>query len=234
MAPSCHSFRVTWIDWAIVAFTALLTLYGYLQGFIVGALSLAGFAAGAFVGTRVGPLLLPGGSHSPDAPLFGLVGALLAGGVLASGLEGVGLHARSALRLPGLRAVDGLAGALLTACVGLGIAWIIGAIALQTSGSLPLRRDIQRSVILQDLNRVLPPSGSVLNALARFDPLPSVRGPSAEVAPPTRGVLASPGSPHRGHQRRARPRLGVRARHRGQRLGRGPGDRRHQRPRRGR
>ncbi|MGN6170585.1 MAG: hypothetical protein ACTHQQ_20830, partial [Solirubrobacteraceae bacterium] len=85
---------MTTIDWLIVAFCALLALYGYLQGFIVGALSLLGFAVGAFVGTRIAPLILPGGSHSQYAPLFGLLGALLAGGVLAAGLEGVGLRAR--------------------------------------------------------------------------------------------------------------------------------------------
>ncbi len=181
------------IDWVIVVFAALLAVLGYLQGFIVGALSLVGFALGAFLGTRLGPLLLSGGAHSPDAPLFGLLGALLAGGVLAAGFEGVALHARSALRLPGLRTLDGLAGAVLTACVGLGIAWIIGAIALQSSASLPLRRDIQRSVILRDLDDVLPPSGPILNALARIDPLPSVNGPAAVVPPPTRGIVAAGG-----------------------------------------
>jgi S1-C subfamily serine protease len=184
---------VTGIDWLIVAFTGLLAVYGYLQGFIVGALSLAGFAIGAFIGTRVGPLLLPSGAHSHYAPLFGLVGALLAGGMLASGFEGIGLHARAALRLPGLRTIDGLLGGALTACVGLGIAWIIGAVALDASGSVPLRRDIQRSAILGELNQLLPPSGPVLNALARFDPLPAVRGPSADVPAPTRAVLRSRG-----------------------------------------
>ncbi len=184
---------MTAIDWLIVAFTALLAFYGYMQGFIVGALSLAGFALGAFLGTRLGPLLLPSGSRSQYAPLFGLVGALLAGGVLASGFEGVGLHARSALRLPGLRAVDGLLGAAFTACVGLGIAWIVGAVALQSAGSQPLRKDIQRSAILSELDQLLPPSGPILNALARFDPLPSVRGPAADVPAPTRGILAAPG-----------------------------------------
>ncbi len=184
---------MTAIDWLIVAFTALLAVYGYLQGFIVGALSLVGFALGAFVGTHVGPLLLPSGSHSQYAPVFGLVGALLAGGMLASGFEGLGMHARAALRLPGIRAVDGLLGAVLTACVGLGIAWIVGAVALDSSGSAPLRRDIQRSAILSELNQLLPPSGGILNALARIDPLPSVHGPAADVAKPTRGILAAGG-----------------------------------------
>jgi S1-C subfamily serine protease len=184
---------VTAIDWLIVAFTVLLAAYGYLQGFIVGILSLAGFALGALIGTRVGPLLLPSGSHSQYAPLFGLVGALIAGGVLASGFEGVGAIARGVLRFPGMRAIDGLLGAVLIAAVGLGVAWIVGAVALQSSGSTVLRADIQRSVILRALNSILPPSGPILNALARFDPLPSVNGPAATVPAPTRGILRAPG-----------------------------------------
>lgn len=184
---------MTTIDWLIVALTLVFAVYGYLQGFIVGVLSLIGFAIGAFLGTRLGPLLLPGGSKSQYAPVFGLVGALLAGGVLASGFEGLGLHARAALRLPGLRTVDGLLGAVFTACVGLGIAWIVGAVALQSVGATPLRRDIQRSAILRGLDQLLPPSGPILNALARFDPLPAVRGPAADVPAPTRGILATAG-----------------------------------------
>jgi S1-C subfamily serine protease len=184
---------VTPVDWIIVAFVVLLAMYGFLQGFLVGALSLAGFAAGAFVGTRLGPLLLQGGDRSHYAPLFGLLGALIAGGVLAAGLEGVGVRARSALRFPGLRAVDGVFGGILTACVGLGIAWIVGAVALQSAGSRALRRDIQQSAILRALNQVLPPSGPILNALARFDPLPAVNGPSANVPAPQRGILATRG-----------------------------------------
>jgi S1-C subfamily serine protease len=184
---------MTAVDWVIVAFTIMLAFYGYLQGFIVGLLSLVGFALGAIVGTRLGPLLLPSGPHSQYAPLFGLVGALLAGGVLASGFEGIGVRARSALRLPGLRALDGLLGAAFTACVGLGIAWIVGAVALHSAGSQALRQDLQRSAILRGLDEVLPPSGPILHALARFDPLPSVHGPAADVPAPTRGILGAPG-----------------------------------------
>jgi S1-C subfamily serine protease len=184
---------MTGIDWLIVCFTALLAIYGYVQGFIVGALSLLGFAVGAFIGGRIAPLLLTGGSRSQYAPLFGLVGALLIGGVFASGLEGIGVRARAAMRLPGLRTVDGVLGAALTACVGLGIAWIVGAVAVQTTASQSLRVNLQRSTILRGLDQLLPPSGPILNALARFDPLPSVSGPAAEVPPPTRGILATRG-----------------------------------------
>jgi S1-C subfamily serine protease len=181
---------MTAIDWVIVAFTVLLAVYGYIQGFIVGVMSLVGFAAGAFIGTRLAPLVLSRGDHSPYAPLLGLLGALLAGAVLASGFEGVGARVRAMLRLPGLRTIDGLLGAVLTACIGLGVAWIVGAVALQSAGSQPLRTDIQRSAILTELDQLLPPSGPILNALARFDPLPAVRGPIADVPAPTRRILA--------------------------------------------
>lgn len=181
------------LDWVIIGFTALLAFYGYMQGFVVGALSLVGFAIGAFLGTRLAPLLLDRGSHSPYAPLFGLVGALIVGGVFASGLEGLGTRVRAMLRIPGLRQVDGLLGAALTACVGLGIAWIVGAVALDSAGSTPLRADVRDSTILRALDQLLPPSGPILDALARFDPLPSVNGPVADVARPSNAVLRGRG-----------------------------------------
>jgi S1-C subfamily serine protease len=184
---------MTFVDWLIVLFTLLLGLRGYTRGFLVGALSLIGFGLGAYVGTRIGLLVLPKGAHSPYAPLFGLAGALLAGGVLASGFEGLGLSARRVLRIPGFGFLDGVMGAILTGCVALGIAWIIGAIVLQSSGSSQLRADVQRSTILRELNRILPPSGPILDALARIDPLPTVTGPPANVAAPNKAILAAPG-----------------------------------------
>lgn len=184
---------MTAIDWIIVAFVVLLAVYGYGQGFIIGVLSLVGFGLGAVIGTRLAPLVLSGGSHSRYAPLFGLLGALLAGGILATGFEGIGVHARGVLRFSGLRAIDGLLGAALTAAVGLGVAWIFAAAALQVSSSRQVRGDIQRSVILRELNSVLPPSGPILGALAAFDPIPTVNGPTADVPAPSRGILRAAG-----------------------------------------
>jgi S1-C subfamily serine protease len=185
---------VTQLDWLIVAFAGLLAVFGFRQGFIVGALSFAGFAAGAFLGTRLGPLLLPQGSSSPYAPAFGLFGALLGGAILASGLEGLGFRLRRSLIVPGVGLFDGLLGSILGAALGLGIVWIGAAVAAQTSGQDGLRADIQRSAILRALNEVLPPSGPILDALARLDPLPSITGPSANVAPPSSAVAREPGA----------------------------------------
>jgi S1-C subfamily serine protease len=184
---------VTELDWIIVAFAAVLAAFGFRRGFIVGVLSFGGFALGAFLGTRLGPLLLPRGSSSPYAPAFGLIGALLAGAILASGLEGLGFKLRRALFLPGLGLLDGLLGAALGAALGLGIVWILAAVAAQTPGQDRLRADIQHSAVLRELNQLLPPTGSILNALARLDPLPSIPGPSPDVAAPAPRVAGSPG-----------------------------------------
>lgn len=183
---------MTQLDWLILAFAAILAVLGFRQGFIIGVLSFGGFALGAFLGTRVGPLLLSRGSASPYAPAFGLVGALLAGAIFASGFEGIGLRLRRALVLPGLGALDGALGAVLGGLMGLAIVWIAAAVAAQAPGQSRLRADIQQSAILRKLNEVLPPSGAVLNALARLDPLPSITGPTPDVAPPVAGVARRP------------------------------------------
>jgi S1-C subfamily serine protease len=182
---------LTTIDWIIVAFALFMALQGSRSGFIVGVLSLVGFVGGAILGTRIGPLLLPDGSSSPYAPMFGLFGAVLAGSVLAGGLEGVGLALRRKLMIPGLGAVDAGLGAALSAVLALGIAWIAGSVALQAPQASTLRKDIQHSRILRALNEVLPPS-TILHALARFDPFPSVDGPQANVPAPTSKIARDP------------------------------------------
>jgi S1-C subfamily serine protease len=188
---------MTRLDWFIVAFVALMAFFGFRRGFIVGVLSVGGFALGAFLGTRLAPLLLPRGSASPYVPAFGLIGALLAGGILAAGLEGLGFRLRRMLggwgRIPGLGLLDGALGALLSAAVGLAIVWIVAAVAGQAPVQALVREDIQRSAILRDLNRLLPPTGPILGALARLDPLPSIAGPSPDVAPPLPAVARTPG-----------------------------------------
>lgn len=182
---------MTTLDWIIVAFTLLMAAWGYLQGLVVGALSLGGFVAGAFVGSRIAPLLLHGGSQSPYAPVFTLIGAVLVGGLLAALFESFGFQLRRRMG-PALGKLDGAGGAVLVGCVALGLAWVAGAVALQTPGARHLRRDIQRSSILRALNSALPPSGPLLNALARFDPLPSLHGPNADVPAPNSRIARDP------------------------------------------
>jgi hypothetical protein len=182
---------VTSLDWIIVAFTVLMAIWGYAQGLIVGALSLGGFAAGAFLGSRLGPMVLEEGSRSPYAPLSALIGAILLGGILASLAEVLGFHLRRRLG-ERLGLLDGVGGSLLVGCLGLFLFWVGGAVALNTPGASELREPIQRSKILGELNAVLPPSGPLIQALARFDPFPRIEGPQPDVAPPNSRIARDP------------------------------------------
>ena len=175
---------MTTLDWLIAAATLLFALNGYVRGFVVGALSLAGFVVGAIVGTRIADALLSAGAASPYAPLFGLLGALTAGAILATGMGSVGMRLRGVMRLPLLGLLDGLGGAALGAAVALCVAWVLGVIVVSLPNSGTLGADVEGSQILRRLDELLPPSGVVLNALARIDPLPDIGVPIAPIAAP--------------------------------------------------
>jgi S1-C subfamily serine protease len=181
---------VTGIDWVILGAIVLLALFGWAQGFIAGVLALVGFAVGAWLGTRIAPLVLEGGRESTWAPAFALVGAIVAGGVLAASFEGVGARVRARFSSPAFAAVDGALGAVLTACVGLLVAWVLGAVALRAGPDI--RRDVQRSAILRELNAILPPTGPLLNTLRALDPFPRIDGPEARVPAPQPGIARDP------------------------------------------
>ncbi len=51
---------------------------------------------------------------------------------------------------------------------------------------------MQRSLILRELNAVLPPTGPLLNTLRALDPFPRIDGPEARVAPPRAAIARDP------------------------------------------
>jgi S1-C subfamily serine protease len=183
---------VTLVDWLALLIVAVVALNGLRKGLIVGVLSLAGVVCGAILGARVAPAFLSGGAHSPYTPLAALAGAAF----LAIFLEGLGTLGgsllREGLRLPALQTMDSAAGLVLGAATGLAIVWVLGAVALLFPGQTSLRQKVQRSVILRELNGLVPP-GRLLHALARVDPFPAIAGPLAPVAPPNPKVLRLPG-----------------------------------------
>jgi S1-C subfamily serine protease len=188
---------VTGLDWLIIAFALAMAFWGYQQGLIAGVLSLGGFAIGAFLGSRLGPALLPEGSHSPYAPATALAGALLVGGIVAVSLEGVAFGMRRRLlgaagRRRGVAIAEASGGAVLLAALALGLAWLFGAVALNAPGAKDLRKAVQRSAILRALNDTFPPSSALINVLHRIDPRVAVQGPSPNVAAPDSKLAQDP------------------------------------------
>lgn len=184
---------MTVLDWLIVLAAVMMGVRGYRQGLIVGAFALAGFAAGAFAGARLGPELLAGGSSSPYAPLTALMGGLLLGSLLAGVTEWAGHALRMRLiRGSALRGLDGAGGVALMGALALAIAWVLGAVALNTPGLGDLRDSVQRSRILAAMYEAVPPTGPVLNVLNRVGRTPTIQGPQAEVRPPEKGIARDP------------------------------------------
>jgi S1-C subfamily serine protease len=183
---------VTTLDWVALAVAVLAAIAGLRRGLLVSILSLVGVAAGAIIGGRLAPHLLPDGADSPYTPLVALGGAV----VLAFLLEGAGALVGGALRgaLPvgSARSLDSAGGLVFGLATGLAVVWVLGAVALLVPGQRDLRRAAQRSVVLRELNEVVSPR-AVLQALARVDPFPTFAGPELSLAPPDPRVLAEPG-----------------------------------------
>jgi S1-C subfamily serine protease len=181
--------RLDWIVLGVVAFTALLGLW---QGFTISLLSALGVIAGGFLGARLAPHLLPDGAESPYTPLVALAGA--AGFAILLEIFGSSIGAAIRRRLPSgpLRTADSAGGFAFGALAGLALVWILGAVALQLPGQQDLRREVQQSAVLRELNELVPPRRA-LRALARVDPFPSIAGPAPPVGPPDPSVLRQPG-----------------------------------------
>ena len=171
----------------LLGVVAVAGIVGLRKGLVAGVLAIAGILLGAVMGAHVAKVVLPGGSHSPYAPLVGLAGAVVGAMVLETVGSMVGTLFRSGLRFPPLRALDSAGGLVLGAAAGLALVWVFGATALLLPGQPSLRRDVQRSALLRQLNSIVP-SDRLLHALARVDPFPSIAGP--EIPPSLVSAIA--------------------------------------------
>jgi len=163
---------VSAIDLLVIAAVGLSAFRGAQRGLVATLLGLAGFAVGAVIGSRLAPLLLSGGRHSPWLGVAGLAGALIGGTIVQFGAGAAANALREHVIRGPVAAADTAGGVAVGAILGLALAWLVAVVALEQPG-LHLRRDVQRSTILPALLHAVPAS-SVLDALARFDPLPVV------------------------------------------------------------
>jgi S1-C subfamily serine protease len=179
------------VDLIVIAWIVVSATLGARRGLVANVLGLAGFAIGALVGARIAPHLLSGGSNSTWLPFASMVGALV-GGTAAQAVTGsAAALLRGKLVHGPLRMVDTAGGLVAGAGLGLAVAWLAAVVAL-AQPSLGLRGDVQGSDVLPALLRAVP-ADEVLNALARFDPLPVLPSiADRALPPPDPSVLRSP------------------------------------------
>ena len=182
---------MTIADWFIVVFALLLAVRGFRTGLLIGALSLGGMLGGVYLGSKVASTLASEGYLGNNGPLI-VVGFVLVCALLGEALaRGVAARLRVRIQSTSLEVLDGLGGAALGAALGLLLAWVLGVFAQQAPLSPALQASLQRSEIVGTLDERLP-SHTLLQAFARFDPLPQLEGPLPDVATPDPALLNEP------------------------------------------
>ncbi|MGK2877933.1 MAG: MarP family serine protease [Solirubrobacterales bacterium] len=180
------------LDWTIVIAVMVFAAWGFRQGAVIGISSLIGFVGGTLVGVNVAGRLLESGNDSPYTPLLALATALIVGGILAELALLIGYRLRVRFTSLGARRIDGAMGAVLLAAFAIGVVWVGAAAITQSRANKELRREIRTSTVVKQLNALLPPSGGVLDALSRIDPVPQINGPAPNVSAPDSAVARDP------------------------------------------
>jgi S1-C subfamily serine protease len=154
------------VDVVIILLMLVFAVSGYRQGFVVGALSFAGFFGGALIGLQVGPML---GEQFADEALRVVVSLIAIFGlaVLGQALAGwLGTRVRHAITSRGGQVADDIGGAVVSLVAVLLVAWLV-AVPLANS-SLPwLASAVKNSALVGGINRVMPEQAKALSQSLR-------------------------------------------------------------------
>lgn len=153
------------VDVVLILLMLVFAISGYRQGFVVGAMSFAGFFSGALIGLQIGPLI---GQQFADEALRVVVSlvAIFGLAVLGQALAGwLGTRVRHAITSRGGQVADDIGGAAVSLVAVLLVAWLV-AVPLGSS-SLPwLAKSVKNSALLHAINGVMPQQAKALsNAL---------------------------------------------------------------------
>jgi len=176
----------------VIVWVVLSALVGYRRGLAAQALSLGGFAVGAWVGSRLAPHALSTGAQLTWQPVAALGGAIIGGAIAQAATSPLAVMVRRRVIHGTMATLDGAGGLVAGAVLGLGIAWLLAVTALHQP-ALGLSADVRSSTILPRLVRWLP-AQSLIDAIARFDSLPvlGVQGVQS-LPPPNRQSALAPG-----------------------------------------
>lgn len=175
------------LDLFIVLFVVFLVWRGSRTGFLAGALSLMGVVLGAALGSRVVPALLEGDGDlifGSVITLASIVAFAVLGDILARAASG---FLQEKIEGATSEALDRAGGALLGVALSLTLVWVAATFALGTPLLSSLHPTMQESTVLGALNQAMP-STLLTQAVSRLDPIPSFRGPKADVADPNQEI----------------------------------------------
>jgi S1-C subfamily serine protease len=189
------------LDLILLVLVAAFAVSGYRQGFIIGALSFAGFVVGAVAGALLAPAIARSlTSDVAQQALIAVVVVFLAamlGQLITSAL---GAAMRSRLTWRPVTYLDAAGGAVVSILSVLLIAWFIGS-AVQNAPFPTIQTQVHNSAVLRAVDKLMPPAAQTVfsdfRRLLASGPFPQVFGGlGAEgpltVQPPNNAVLSSP------------------------------------------
>ncbi|MCA1717769.1 MAG: MarP family serine protease [Actinobacteria bacterium] len=179
------------LDLFILLFVVFLVWRGFRTGFLAGALSLVGVVLGAALGSRIIPALLEGDGDlvfGSVITLASIVAFAVLGDILARAASS---FLQEKIEGANSEALDRAGGALLGVALSLTLVWVAATFALGTPLLSSLHPTMHESTVLGALNRAMP-STLLTQAVSRLDPIPSFRGPKADVADPNQEIASDP------------------------------------------
>ncbi len=190
------------LDLALLVVAAAFAVSGYRQGFIVGALSFAGFLGGAVAGALFAPGIsraLVGGQNQQD--LVAVIVLVLLAIIGQFAASAIGTALRSHVNWRPAAFLDSVGGAAVSVLSVLLIAWVIGSVLVASPFSGVVAQ-VNNSAVLRTVDRLMPSTARTMfsdfRRLLASGPFPEVfSGIGAahvlSVAPADPAVLNSTG-----------------------------------------
>lgn len=143
------------LDLVLVLLAIAYGVSGFRQGFLVGALGMAGLVGGGVAGAALAPTLLSGFEPSFGVSLAAL-GIVLVGALLGQTIGAtIGAALRDRMSWQPAHALDAGAGAILSVAAMLVVAWMLGAAVAGTHLG-DLSRTVRTSQVLATVDRFMP------------------------------------------------------------------------------
>jgi S1-C subfamily serine protease len=175
------------LDVILLLLVAAFAVSGYRQGFIIGALSFAGFIIGAVIGLLFAPRIAHAfTSQVAQQALIAVVIVILTAmiGQLIASAAGAALRSRVTWRP--VTYLDAVGGALVSMVSVLLIAWVIGS-AVVNSGFPTATGQVRNSAVLRAVDAVMPAAAqtwfSDFRRLLAEGPYPQVFGGLGAASP---------------------------------------------------
>jgi S1-C subfamily serine protease len=143
------------LDVVLLVAALVFAVSGYRQGFVVGALSFAGFFGGALLGVQVAPIVANRFSSDVAQLAVALIGVFVVAVIGQTVAVLIGGRLREQLHTESLRTVDSFGGALISAVAVLLVAWMV-ATPLGNAPAPWLAAQVKHSAVIGAVDGIVP------------------------------------------------------------------------------